>query len=131
MKLLSLSINGININNPGGIPTGGIAETQSIIRSSITFLVIAGIILALIYLVLGGISWITSEGDKQKLAQAKNRVTFAIIGLLVVFLSFFILSFVYYFFRINNSSGGGGRRAEINNNIVSKLASNWVLTNKK
>lgn len=131
MKLLSLSINGTTINNPGGIPTGGIFETQVILRSVVTYFVIAGIILALVYLVLGGISWITSGGDKQKLAQAKNRITFAIIGLLVVFLSFFILSFVYYFFRINNSSGGGGRRAEINNSTVSKLASNWVLTNKK
>lgn len=130
MEFLSLKINGTNINAPGGIPTGGIWETFNYIEKFIALLIIAGVILSLFYLVLGGLSYITSEGDKQKLAQAKNRITLAIVGLVVIMLSFFIVGLIYYFFRVGNSTGGGGRRADIKVHSPSNLASNWLLTNK-
>ena len=43
----------------------------------------------------------TSAGDKQKIASAKQRMTYALVGLIVVFLSFFIVNFVTGFFGIN------------------------------
>ena len=64
MELLSLRINGTNINAPGGIPTGGIWETFNFIEVFIALLIIAGVILSLLYLVLGGLSYISSGGDK-------------------------------------------------------------------
>lgn len=130
MELLSLRINGTNINAPGGIPTGGIWETFNIIEVFIALLIIAGVILSLLYLVLGGLSYITSGGDKQKLAKAKNHITFAIVGLVVVLLSFFIVGLVYYFFRVGVGTGGGPRRADIKVHSPLNLASNWLLTNK-
>lgn len=130
MNLLSFRINGTTIDNPGNIPTGGIFETANIIEVFIALLIIAALILSLFFLVLGGLSYMTSGGDKQKIAQARNRITYAVLGLMVVFLSFFIVGIIYYFFRVGVSPGGGPRRAEINTNHTSKLASNWVLTNK-
>jgi hypothetical protein len=101
MKLLALKINGSNVSAPGGIPDGGRADVFPILSVFVTLLIILGVVLSLIYLALGAISWITSEGDKQKLAQAKSRITFSIIGLVVVFLSFFIINYLHYFFRVN------------------------------
>jgi hypothetical protein len=65
-------------------------------------------LLALFYLIWGGLSWITSEGDKQRLAQARTRIVFAIIGLIIVFLAYLIVNIVLGFFFGNTGGGGGG-----------------------
>ncbi|MBI2442554.1 MAG: hypothetical protein HYV40_01440 [Candidatus Levybacteria bacterium] len=57
-----------------------------------------GVILALFYLIYGGIQWITSSGDKQKVAAARNRMIYAIIGLVIIFLSIFLVNLVLYIF---------------------------------
>jgi hypothetical protein len=41
-------------------------------------------IVAFVFLVLGGISWITSGGDKAGVEAARNKIINAIIGLIVV-----------------------------------------------
>lgn len=46
------------------------------------FLVVAGILL-LIYLLWGAMDWITSGGEKEKLEKARNKITHAILGILV------------------------------------------------
>jgi len=48
------------------------------------FFVAAGII-ALIFLFRGSISWITSGGDKEKIEKARQTLTNAVIGLLLIF----------------------------------------------
>lgn len=68
------------------------------IATLITFAFILAVILALMYLVWGGIKWITSGGDKTNVETARNHIVAAIIGLVLVFLSYFILNLVLYFF---------------------------------
>lgn len=41
-------------------------------------------ILAFLYLLVGGISWITSGGDKANLESARNKIIHAIVGVIVV-----------------------------------------------
>lgn len=48
------------------------------------FLVAAGVI-ALIYLLRGSLTWITSAGDKEKLDKARSTLRNAVIGLLILF----------------------------------------------
>ncbi len=62
------------------------------------FLGLAGLIAA-IYLILGGVSYITSRGDSDKAEDAKNTILFAIIGLIVIGLSAVITNFVISIFR--------------------------------
>jgi len=47
------------------------------------FLFIAGIF-TLIYLLWGAIDWITSAGEKEKIAKAQNKIQSAAIGLVLV-----------------------------------------------
>ncbi len=54
---------------------------------------IAGIV-AVIFLVLGGITYITSSGDLPKLQKAKNTILYALIGLAIVGLAEIITAFV-------------------------------------
>lgn len=60
---------------------------------------------SLIFLMIGGIKWITSGGDKEGMAKAKNTVTYAIIGLALGLLSFVFISILGNFFGLNLSGG--------------------------
>lgn len=70
----------------------------NIVSSVITILFIAAVIIALGFLVWGGIKWILSGGDKSAVEGARNTIVAAIVGLVIVFLSYFILSLVTNFF---------------------------------
>lgn len=94
-----------SLQAPSGIPTGGLeGDGGKIIQNSLTVLMVITIILVLFFLIWAGIKWITSEGDKQKVQSARSTLTYAIIGLVIVFLSFFILSIFNFLFGINLSS---------------------------
>lgn len=54
---------------------------------------------AVYFIVIAGIKFITSQGDKVKVAQARATMTFAIIGLVIIVFSFFIMRL------IQNSTG--------------------------
>lgn len=71
----------LNANNLGGI-----------VGTAVTFILIIAVLIALFFLILGGIRWITSGGDKAKVDSARQTITAAIVGLVIAFLAFFILS---------------------------------------
>lgn len=50
--------------------------------------------IALFMIILGGYRYINSKGDPVQAAQAKKTMTFAIVGLIIVFLSFFAINFI-------------------------------------
>lgn len=58
---------------------------------------------ALVFLIIGGIRWIFSGGDKEGTANAKKAVTSALIGLAVVLGSWILINIVLNFF---GTSGG-------------------------
>lgn len=57
------------------------------------FSVIVGII-AVIFIIIGGLKYITSGGDSGNVTGAKNTILYAIIGLIIVALAQFIVRFV-------------------------------------
>lgn len=60
---------------------------------------------AFVFLVWGGIMWITAGGDKGKIEEARNRITQAVIGLTIVAASWAIFSLVSYFFGLGMAAG--------------------------
>lgn len=62
----------------------------------IDYLLIAAAIIAVIFLIWGGIRWIMSGGDKAKVEAARNSVIGAIIGLIIVFAAYFIIDVVLH-----------------------------------
>jgi hypothetical protein len=73
----------------------------TIIRVSLTIFLTAGIIAALIAVIWAGIQWTSSNSDKQKVTKAKSRLTWGIIGLIIMRLSFFIINVFSYFFGVD------------------------------
>lgn len=57
------------------------------------FIGTAGVV-ALAFVFIGGISYMTSSGDSAKLQKAKNTITYALIGLAIVALSLAVTGFV-------------------------------------
>jgi hypothetical protein len=74
----------------GGIVSGGIRLV----------LVIAAIVFFFI-LVVGGIRWIVSGGDKAQTETARNQITAALVGLVIVFAAWAIVQLINVFFGIN------------------------------
>jgi type IV secretory pathway TrbL component len=58
-----------------------------------TLLAITGLI-AVIYLVIGGLKYVTSGGNKDSVAAAKNTILYAIIGIIVILLAYVIVNII-------------------------------------
>jgi hypothetical protein len=70
---------------------------SGLIRGS---LVVAAIVFFFI-LVIGGIRWIASGGDKAATEGARNQITAALIGLVIVFAAWAIVALINTFFGID------------------------------
>ena len=83
---------------PSGIPTqlqGGLQDTgKNILQTGLSLLFIFSAVLALIFIIYSGIQWITSEGDPGKIAEAKRRLFYSIIGLIIVAGAFLIVKVI-------------------------------------
>ena len=71
-------------NDPGGL-------LSNLLRNSITLFFSIGGIGFTIMILWGGVNWILSGGDKEKIASARKRITTAIIGLVLLSLTFVIM----------------------------------------
>jgi len=67
---------------PFKIPT-----LADILQFAIRFFFIFAGLAALIYLILGAFSWITSGGDKDAVSKAQQKIQAAIVGLIVLVLA--------------------------------------------
>lgn len=92
---------------PIKIQEGALSTTMSgltlpaIISGLIRILVIAAAVVFFVWLVLGGIRWITSGGDKAKTEEARNQITAALVGLVVVFSAWAIAQLINTLFDVN------------------------------
>ncbi len=66
----------------------------------VTIAFVLAVLIALFFLLWGGIKWITSGGDKGGVEAARNQIIAAVIGLIIVFLSFFVLNLVLGLFNL-------------------------------
>lgn len=92
--LLALAIDGEQVALPEGIPSGGLPVFIVIAERAVQVTLVLIFVLALIFIIISGIKWITAGGDKTKVQSARGTLTYAIIGLVLALLSFFIVNFV-------------------------------------
>ncbi len=90
MKFLAENINDIfgNVSPPPAMNFGGnnpaLGLSKLISFGIRLFIIIAGMFL-LLYLLWGTFDWITSGGEKEKITKAQNKITNALIGMVLVF----------------------------------------------
>ena len=89
---------------PGPLGSGttesGPAVVGNIIGGVIGAFLIFSFIVAMLYLILGGLDWITSGGDKTKLQSARDKITNALIGMIIVAGAWAITLLLAQFFGI-------------------------------
>lgn len=68
--------------------------------------IVIGAIAVFLYLVLGGIEYITAGGDKVKTENAQKMMTGAVLGLAILVLSWVIFGIVLRFLGIDNAFTG-------------------------
>jgi hypothetical protein len=88
---------GVEQNLDGGsCGTGGAAENSlnNLIANIVNILTIIVGIVAVIMIIIGGFKFITSGGDSGKITSARQTVTYAIVGLIIVALAQFIVRFI-------------------------------------
>ena len=92
----------INLNVPGGTfqNLGGIT-IQDLISGLIRLVLVAAAIIFFFMLVIGGIRWILSGGDKAATESARGQITAALVGLVVVFAAWAIINLINLLFGIN------------------------------
>ena len=76
-----------------------------IISGAISLILIVASIIFFFMLVIGGIKWILSGGDKGQTEAARNQITAALIGLVIVFAAWAIATLIGNLFGITIFSG--------------------------
>lgn len=69
-------------------------QIEKVIALVIRILSIIAGIAAVIMIIVGGLKYITSGGDSSKVASAKSAIIYAIVGLIVVAVSQFLVRYV-------------------------------------
>lgn len=89
-----LQFGGTPIEAPGGVPTlsSDPASLNHIIGVGVNVFLVFLVLLSLFYLVWGGFNWIQSAGDQKNLDGARNKIVFAVLGLILGFVSFVIVN---------------------------------------
>jgi len=73
----------------------------SLVGGAVGLVIIFALIIAFFFLIIGGIKWITSGGDKAQVEEARNQITNALIGLAIVAAAWAIMKLIGFFFGID------------------------------
>ena len=76
-----------------------------VVGGIINVILILATLACLFYLIWGGVRWTMSGGDQGKIAAARATIIAALIGLVVAFLAFVIVSVVLYIFTGESFNG--------------------------
>lgn len=84
-------------------PQGNFAALERINFSNlvgifIQYILIIAAVIFFFVLLIGGIKWITSEGDEKKVGAARNQLTNALIGLAIIFGAWAIMGIISQMF---------------------------------
>ena len=99
------------------ISTGkGYATNFGTMFSSILNVVmLVAALLVFAYMIWGGVEWITSGGDKSKAESARNKLTAAIIGLVIIAASYAVVTLVVQFLGFSDFNDVFNNVGDINN----------------
>ncbi len=78
-----------------GLPSDPNQAFNLIIAFLLKLFIFGASIMMGVYLLLGALDWITSGGEKEKLAKAQGKMTNAVIGLFLLFIVLAIFCTIY------------------------------------
>lgn len=102
MQLLADTSSKVDLQNVGADfkPLVGLS-IPGIISGLIRLTLVVAAIVFFFILVIGGIRWIASGGDKGQTEAARSQITAALVGLVIVFAAWAIVSLIHTFFGVD------------------------------
>lgn len=107
LNQISLALYGVLVAAPafaaeGDIPSGLAPVTASessltigdILSNVIMWILGFSAAVAVLFLIIGGLQYITASGNEKRAEAAKSTILYAVIGLVVILLSFVIVGFI-------------------------------------
>ncbi len=101
MKILLAQNEIINKAISGSVPTDPGRGLAFYIATLWQTVITVGGLAFIIYLVWGGIEYLTSGGDKARVDDAQKKITSSVIGIVILVASYGITYFVQQVFKIN------------------------------
>lgn len=86
------AVNAINVTNPGNAFAN--ADFNTILGNVVNFITGFIAVLGIIFLVWGGLLYVTAAGDDNQMDRAKTTITYAILGLFVAGLAYAVTKLV-------------------------------------
>ncbi|MDF2379146.1 MAG: hypothetical protein P1V18_02895 [Candidatus Gracilibacteria bacterium] len=86
--------------NTGILPIIEGYEPVSLIKEAIAWSIILAAILCIVFIFIGGISFILSGGQDEKITAAVSTIRYAIIGLVIVILSVTMVNVITFIFKV-------------------------------
>jgi cbb3-type cytochrome oxidase subunit 3 len=104
ISLLAQNNNTINLRPTGDNLAGRVSGLTigAIIGGLLRLILVIAAVVFFFVLVIGGVRWILSGGDKGQTEQARSQITAALVGLVIVFAAWAIAGLIGTFFGIGN-----------------------------
>jgi len=100
-SLLLAADNAIDLSARGNWANLSKLTPGGIISTLISMIMVVAAVAFFFMLVIGGIRWITSGGDKGQTEGARNQITAALVGLVIVFSAWAIIKLIGTFFGVD------------------------------
>lgn len=91
----------INLQPGGDFESVQNLTVSGLIGGAIKLALVVAALVFFFILVIGGIRWIMSGGDKGQTENARSQITAALVGLVIVFAAWAIAQLIGTFFNIN------------------------------
>ena len=114
LSTVSMAMAEVNIE-PIDTGKGYATNFGTMFSSILNVVMLIAAILVFAYMIWGGVEWITSGGDKGKAESARNKLTAAIIGLVIVAASYAVVTLVVQFLGFQDFNDVFNNVKDINN----------------
>ena len=112
------------VKDAAGCPGNSNSDLPTVIQNILNAIIgVAGVV-SVVFIVIGGIQYITSTGDPGKTKKAKDTILYALIGLIICALSFAIVNFTISRIIYNNNSS-----SEDDQSAYEDASSTWISSN--
>ncbi len=101
-EVLASANNVVNPILPNNLTSmSGVDFIAALLKTIIGVALLVGVVVFFFSFLIGAVKWITAGGDKGKLEDAKNQIQNSLIGLLILFSIFAVLSLVQVVFNVS------------------------------
>ena len=91
--MIALAATPFSVENIGGSVGLGTADLKATITNIISWILGIVSLVAVVMIIIGGLQWMTSAGNEEKVEKAKKTISSAVVGIVIVILAWAIVIF--------------------------------------